>query len=166
MASTHALTKSKLTCWISLNGIDQLTKIIVNISLARLWFLNVVAIGLSKVILGIPLHQIVRLCSYLINRFTVNCCLFNRLDSQVSSLLICRSHLQVIIREVLRYSCQTGLINFCLIVILNQIRTGKVLKLNFLEVKLDGLVFQDLTFLTIATIKGHGCRKCIRLVIG
>ena len=165
MASTHALAKSKLTWWISLNGIDQLTKIIVNISLTRLWFLNVVAIGLSKVILGVPLHQIICFCSYLINRFAINCCFFNRLNSQVSSLLVCRSHFQVVIREVLRYSCQTGLIHFCLIVILNQICTGKVLNLNFLEVKLDGLVFQNLTFLTIATIKGHGCCKCIRLVI-
>ena len=165
MTSTHTLTQSKFTWWISLNGIDQLSKIIVNISLARLRFLNVIAIGLSKMILAITLHQIVRFCSYLINRLTINCCLFDGFHCQVSGLLIRRSHLQVIIREVLRYSCQTGLIHFCLIVILNQIRTGKIFKLNLLEIKLDSLVCQNLTLLTIATIIGHGCCEGIWLVI-
>ena len=165
VTSTHTLTQSKFTWWISLNGIDQLSKIIVNIGLTSFRFLNVVAISLSKMILAITLHQIVRFCSYLINRLTINCCLFDRLDSQVSCFLICRSHLQVVIREILRHSCQTSLIHFCLIVILDQICTCKIFKLNLLEIQLESLVCQDLTLLTIATIKGHGCCESIWLVI-
>ena len=38
-------------------------------------------------------------------------------------------------------------------------------KLNLLEIKLDSLVCQNLTLLTITTIKDHGCCKRIRLVI-
>ena len=165
MTSTHALTQPKFTWRISLNGIDQLSKIIVNIGLASLRFLNVIAIGLSKMVLGITLNQIVRYCSYLINRLAINRCFFDGFYCQVSGLLIRRSHLQVVIREILRYSCQTSLIHFCLIVILNQICTCKIFKLNLLEIQLESLVCQNLILLTIATIIGHGCCEGIWLVI-
>ena len=166
MTSTHALAQSKFTRWICLNGIDQLSKIIVDIGLASLRFLNVIAIGLGKMVLGITLNQIVRFCSYLINRLAINCCFFDGFHCQVCRLLIRRSQFQVVIREILRHSCQTSLIHFCLIVILDQICTCKIFKLNLLEIQLDSLVCQDLTLLTIATIKGHGCCESIWLVIG
>ncbi len=72
--------------------------------------------------------QIVRCCSLPYKPPAINCRFFDGFYSQVSGLLIRRGHLQIVIREILRYSFSDESHPLLFDCHINQICTCKIFK--------------------------------------